>query len=145
MASLLHVNASFMILRKKATFQDILGKLFRKAFEESIKVMYPNKHSFLEDFKRRRCYLADLFNERGKKVKKLSLEERQYAVNKLSNLIRKEKPKVVIGVLKRVESLVKEAVCSSSEKLKFEALCFPIGKYIKSYKESLKRILLEEK
>jgi hypothetical protein len=90
--------------------------------------------------------LVDLTNERGKRVRSLTGEERRQATHRLSALIRTHEPEVVVALLKRVGCLVEEAVACArvtGAPIKYEVLPFPMGKWIKCYKEILKRILRE--
>ena len=83
--------------------------------------------------------MEDLFQE-PMKVRQASQEQIDSAVEKLANLIKSERPKVVVSCLKRIERHVREAVARSGVEPEMVSLPFPLGKWRKQFVERLSEV-----
>src|SRR3990172_926687 len=61
-----------------------LSRNTRRAFEDVFGVQLINRTDFLNHFKRKGCYLYDLFGPRGKTILRAAQRERETAIEKLS-------------------------------------------------------------
>ncbi len=125
------------------TTEGSLSRNTRKAFEEVFRVSYANRRDFLDQFKANRCYLFDLFKQRGKTIHKANKEERTVAIEELRILLLGEKPKILVSVLKRLIKPVEEAVKRAQIQVHCKALPYPTRQYVKQYRSELTAILSE--
>jgi len=117
------------------------GPLYR-AIRDAFCEVFGRQKDFLNFFRAKDCWLADLFEEKGKRVKESKREEIEERVEKLAELVRNKRPEVVVAVIKGIAGYVKKAVRCSHVRTRFRALPFPT--YQKEYfVRDLKGILEE--
>jgi len=133
--------------RRKGFFYDAdspegqLSRNTRRAFEDVSGVRFTDRKDFLNQFKSKSCYLYDLFKPRGKTILRADRREREVAVEKLSDLLRQEKPKTTVSVLKRTSKLVEKAVERAQIPVVFRTLPYPTRNYVTQYRSGLASIL----
>ncbi len=120
-----------------------LSRNTRKVFENMNKMKYASREEFLAQLKARHCYLTDLFKQRGQTIHKADKPERQKAVRQLTNILQKEKPRVVISVLKRIQEPVEEAVRRADVRVSHRSIYYPTRQFIPRYRSGLHAILSE--
>ncbi len=118
-----------------------LSRNTRKVFEAHFGIEYSNRQNFLDHFKRKDCYLFDVFKSRGKTIYVADPKEKEAAVSELSKFLREEKPKIVVSVLKRTSGLVAKAVQRSQIKVSYRVLPYPTRHYATVYCSGLAVIL----
>lgn len=118
-----------------------LSRNTRRVFEDVSGVEFANRRDFLSLFKRRGCYLHDLFGPRGKTILRTDRKEREAAVEKLSDLLRQEKPKTTVSVLKRTSKLVTAAIERAQIATTYRTLPYPTRNYAPQYRSGLAAIL----
>ena len=110
----------------------LLGTATSKAFSLAMGKQFESHEEFLSEYSRRGCYLEDLFQE-PMKVWQASQEQIDSAVEELANLIKSERPKVVVSCLKRIQRHVREAVARSGVEPEMVSLPFPLGRGRKQF------------
>lgn len=118
-----------------------LSRNTRRAFEDVSGVKFTDRGDFLNHFKRKGCYLHDLFGPRGKTILRAARKEQEAAVEKLSTLLQQEKPKVTVSVLKRTSKLVRRAIERAQIPVEFRTLPYPTRNYVTQYRSGLAAIL----
>jgi len=118
-----------------------LSRNTRRVFEDVSGVEFADRRDFLSHFKKRGCYLYDLFGPRGKTILRADRREREAAVEKLSDLLRQEKPKTTVSVLKRTSKLVEKAVERAQISVDYRTLPYPTRNYVTQYRSGLTTIL----
>src|SRR3990172_7796362 len=118
-----------------------LSRNTRRAFEDVSGVKFINRKDFLNHFKRKSCYLYDLFQTRVKTILIADRREREAAVEKLSNLLQQEKPKTTVSVLKRTSKLVAKAIDRARIPVNYRTLPYPTRNYVTQYRSGLAAIL----
>ena len=118
-----------------------LSRNTRRAFEDVSGVKFIDRKDFLNQFKRKGCYLHDLFKPRGKTILRADRREREVAVEKLSNLLQQEKPKITVSVLKRTSKLVGRAIERAQIPVDYRTLLYPTRNYVTQYRSGLAEIL----
>jgi hypothetical protein len=118
-----------------------LSRSTRRVFEDVSGVRFTDRRDFLSHFKRKGCYLYDLFGPRGKTILKADRRDQEAAVEKLSNLLRREKPKIALSVLKRTSKLVAKAVERAQIPVNYRTLPYPTRNYVTQYRSGLAAIL----
>ena len=114
-----------------------LSRNARRAFEDASGVEFADRRDFLSHFKRKGCYLYDLFKPRGKTILRADRTEREAAVEKLSNLLRQEKPKTTVSVLVRTSKLVAKAIERAQVPVNYRTLPYPTRNYVTQYRSGL--------
>jgi len=114
-----------------------LSRNTRRVFEDASGVEFADRRDFLNHFKRKGCYLHDLFGPRGKTIFRASPREREAAVGKLSNLLRQEKPKTTVSVLVRTSKLVAKAIERTRIPVSYRTLPYPTRNYVTQYRSGL--------
>ena len=118
-----------------------LSRNTRRVFEDVSGVRFTDRRDFLSHFKRKGCYLHDLFQPRGKTMLRASRREQEAAVEKLSNLLQQEKPKITVSVLKRTSKLVEKAIERAQIPVNYKTLPYPTRNYVTQYRSGLAAIL----
>lgn len=118
-----------------------LSRSTRRVFENVSGVEFADRMDFLNQFKAKRCYLYDLFGPRGKTILRADRREQEAAVEKLSNLLRQEKPKITVSVLKRTSKLVRRVIERAQIPVNFRTLPYPTRNYVTQYRSGLAAIL----
>ncbi len=118
-----------------------LSRNTRRVFEDVSGVEFADRRDFLSHFKRKGCYLYDLFGPRGKTILRADRREREAAVEKLSNLLRQEKPKITVSVLKRTSKLVEKAIERAHIHVNYRTLPYPTRNYVTQYRSAMAAIL----
>ncbi len=118
-----------------------LSRNTRRVFEDVSGVEFADRRDFLNHFKRKSCYLYDLFQTRGKTILRASRKEQEVAVEKLSNLLQQDKPEVTVSVLKRTGKLVAKAVERAQIPVNYRTLPYPTRNYAPQYRSELAAIL----
>ncbi len=123
---------------------DSPGQLSRntsRVFEDVSGIEFADRRDFLNHFKRKGCYLFDLFKPRGKTIHRADRREKEVAVEELSNLLRQEKPKITVSVLKRTSKLVEKAIERAQIPVSYRALPYPTRNYGTQYGSELAAVL----
>jgi len=118
-----------------------LSRNTRRVFEDASGVEFTDRRDFLSHFKRKGCYLYDLFGPRGKTILRADRREREAAVEKLSSLLQQEKPKTTVSVLKRTSKLVRRAIETAQIPVDYRTLPYPTRNYVTQYRSGLATIL----
>ncbi len=118
-----------------------LSRNTRRVFEDVSGVEFADRRDFLSHFKRKGCYLFDLFKPRGKTIHRADRREKEVAVEELSNLLRQEKPKITVSVLKRTSKLVEKAIERAQIPVSYRALPYPTRNYGTQYGSELAAVL----
>ena len=118
-----------------------LSRNTRRVFEHVSGVEFADRRDFLSHFKRRGCYLYDLFGPRGKTILRADRREQEAAVGKLSNLLRQEKPKITVSVLTRTSKLVREEIKRAQTTVNYRTIPYPTRNYAPQYRSGLTAIL----
>ena len=118
-----------------------LSRNTRRVFEDVSGVRFTDRRDFLSHFKRKGCYLYDLFQPRGKTMLRASRREQEAAVEKLSNLLQQEKPKITVSVLKRTSKLVEKAIERAQIPVNYRTLPYPTRNYVTQYRSGLAAVL----
>jgi len=118
-----------------------LSRNTRRVFEDVSGVEFTDRRDFLNHFKKKGCYLHDLFGPRGKTILKADRREQEVAVEKLSTLLQQEKPKTTVSVLKRTSKFVEKAVERAQIPLDYRTLPYPTRNYVTQYRSGLAEIL----
>ena len=118
-----------------------LSRNTRRVFEDVSGAKFTDRKDFLNQFKRKGCYLHDLFQPRGKTMLRASRREQEAAVEKLSNLLRQGKPKTTVSVLKRTSKLVRRAIERAQIPVDYRTLPYPTRNYVTQYRSGLAAIL----
>ena len=118
-----------------------LSRNTRRVFEDVSGVEFTDRKDFLNHFKAKGCYLYDLFGPRGKTILRAAQRERETAIEKLSNLLRQEKPKITVSALQRTSKLVRRAVERAQTTVNYRTLPYPTRNYVTQYRSGLAEIL----
>lgn len=118
-----------------------LSRNTRRVFEDVSRVEFADRRDFLNHFKRKGCYLFDLFKPRGKTIHRADRREKEVAVEELSNLLRQEKPKITVPVLKRTSKFVEKAIERARIPVSYRALPYPTRNYGTQYRSELAAFL----
>jgi len=104
------------------------------------------EENFLEFFKDCGCCLVDLFAEPGLKITDVQgTSKMEDALNRLRELLSKERPMAVIVVIKRICKNVMRLIDELREKdgslnIMYRCLRFPRGRYFKDFVERVVRV-----
>lgn len=115
-----------------------LSRNTREAFERYIGKGL-TRSEFLDAF-RSKCYLVDLFQERGVNAKRVSNSDGDAAVERLGRLLTAEKPPFIVSVLRRIDIFVRCAVKVSALKSDYTNLPYPNRNRIDLYRDGLERV-----
>lgn len=118
-----------------------LSRNTRRAFEAVSGAKFADRRDFLNLFKRKGCYLYDLFKPRGKTILRADRREQEEAVEKLSDLLQQEKPEITVSVLKRTSKLVGKAIERAQIPVDYRTLPYPTRNYVTQYRSGLAAIL----
>ena len=124
------------------------GPLY-KATKKAFFAVFGTQEDFLKFFKDKGCWLEDLLKERGEKVTNSKSKEIEEGIERISKIIRDEKPETVIIVIKRIEYFARRAIKRSGVEVKSDFLPFPtrrksrIEEYIHDLEQILDRDLRE--
>ena len=118
-----------------------LSRNTRRVFEDVSGAKFTDRTDFLNNFKRKGCYLHDLFGPRGRTILRADRREQEVAVEKLSNLLQQEKPRITVSVLKRTSKLVGKAVERTQITTNYRTLPYPTRNYVTQYRSGLAAIL----
>lgn len=124
---------NFFYMRKGPLYESV-----RDVFVQAFGGASTRDEDFLDFFESKGCWLEDLLKQRGKKMDDSEPEEIEEGVERLSGLIRQERPEVVIVVIKRIATLVEKAV--DRRTTRFHVLPFPAywrGEFVRGVKKIL--------
>lgn len=103
-----------------------------------------DENNFLSFFKKKGCYLYDLFNVSGQKINQVSLQALNNAKQNLMNFISNTQPEAVIvvhkGVYVKIQTLLSQMKNNGIIK-KYFSLPFPYGANFVKYVRKLEKIL----
>lgn len=116
-----------------------LSRTTRQAMERAVRTSF-TRPEFLDAFKRNRCYLYDLFPERGMTVNVAADSQKEAAVRDLADLLRREKPEDVVSALKRVDPLVRRALAQAGLRTNYVSLPFPSRQWTTLYRDGLEGV-----
>ena len=113
-----------------------------RAFEKVFDRVFSDKHSFLNFFRLRGCYLEDVCLE---PVDKLPQKQRtmmlEDSIEYFSGRLKEYRPEAIVIVLKRIESQVKKALRKAKISCPVYTLPFPGFGHQKIYIKELRNIL----